>query len=85
MTQRDYPCAFCDTDQDQLEKRVSVTRTRDGKFFVFDDVTAHVCPNCGHKYFGAAAVMIMEEFMKNIPANAERIEAYRIPNAIPSE
>lgn len=78
MTQRNYPCEFCDTDQPQVKKRVTVARTRRGKWYIFENVLAWVCPNCGHRYFDAAVVSAMEASMKSTPADARPVEAYAI-------
>jgi YgiT-type zinc finger domain-containing protein len=76
MNERDYPCEFCDTDQPQERKLVTVTRQRNGKWFIFEDVPAWVCPHCGHRYYDAEALVLMEERMKNTPADARPITAW---------
>jgi len=63
MNERDYPCEFCDTDQAQEIKQVTVTRHRGGQWFIFEDVAAWVCPHCGHRYFEAAILTAMEDRM----------------------
>jgi YgiT-type zinc finger domain-containing protein len=76
MTKREYPCEFCDTDKPQEKKLVTVTRNRLGKWFIFEDVPAWVCPNCGHRYFDAATVTEMENRMKARPSDARPVEAW---------
>ncbi len=78
MTGRSYPCEFCDTDQEQEQKLVTVTRSRGGKWYIFVDAQAWVCPNCGHRYFDAPVVSAMETGMQSIPADARPVEAYAI-------
>lgn len=76
MADRTYTCEFCDTDQNQEKKCVTVARNRHGKWYIFEDVPAWVCPNCGHRYFDADVVDAMEARMKAPPENARTIEAW---------
>mgnify|MGYP000041119219 FL=1 len=78
MNKREYPCEFCDTELPQQPKHVTVTRTRNGKWYIFDNVLAHVCPNCGHRYFDAEVLAMMEAKMKDSPDNARAVEAWAI-------
>ena len=78
MSERSYPCEFCDTDQLQEKKLVTATRHRQGQWFVFEDVPAWVCPRCGHRYFDADVLMAMEERIKRTPDNARPITAWAI-------
>ena len=51
-------CNFCDGE---LEERLVQHEYRwEGNLFVFEDVPAHVCRQCGEKYFDAAVVKAME-------------------------
>jgi|GEM_PF-1302557 len=76
MTKKTYPCDFCDTDQLQEEKQVTVTRHRKGQWFIFENVPALVCPNCGHRYFSAETLMAMESRMTAKPDSARPITAW---------
>lgn len=76
MTERLYPCEFCDTDQAQVQKLVTVSRQRDGQWFIFEDVPAWVCPHCGHRYFDADVLEAMEDRMKSTPADARPVTAW---------
>jgi YgiT-type zinc finger domain-containing protein len=78
MSERSYPCEYCDTEQPQEKKWVTVTRNRNGKWFIFEDVPAWVCPHCGHRYFDAAIVEMMEQRMKNTPSDARPVEAWAL-------
>jgi YgiT-type zinc finger domain-containing protein len=78
MSERSYPCEFCDTDQLQEEKLVTVTRQQQGQWFIFEDVPAWVCPNCGHHYFDANVLTAVEERMKTTPDDARPITAWAI-------
>lgn len=76
MSERSYPCEFCDADQPQQNKLVTVTRQRRGKWFIFEDVPAWVCPNCGHRYFDADVLEAMENRMKATPSDARPVTAW---------
>lgn len=76
MTERLYPCEFCDTDQAQVRKLVTVSRQRGRQWFIFEDVPAWVCPHCGHRYFDADVLEAMEARMKSTPADARPITAW---------
>jgi YgiT-type zinc finger domain-containing protein len=78
MSKRNYPCEFCDTGQPQEKKLVTVTRQRQGQWYIFENVPAWVCPNCGHRYFGAEALEAMEEGMKVRPEDARQVQAWAI-------
>jgi len=52
------PCSFCDGE---LEERLVQHGYRwEGKLFVFEDVPARVCRQCGEKHFDAKVVGAME-------------------------
>ncbi len=78
MNQRKYPCEFCDTERLQESKRVTVTRNRQGKWYIFEEVPAWVCLNCGHRYFDAEVASQMEARMKDKPIDARAVEAWAI-------
>ena len=69
-------CEFCDTQQPQVKKRVTISRQRQGKWFIFEDVPAWVCPNCGHRYFDADVTSAMEQRMTTPPDDARQVEAW---------
>ncbi len=55
-------CSFC---SGELEERVVQHEYRwEGKLFVFEDVPAHVCRQCGEKYFEANVVKAMERAVR---------------------
>lgn len=76
MSKHTYPCEFCDTEQSQQKKRVTVARQRNGQWFIFENVQAWVCPNCGHRYFAANVLEAMEERMKTTPEDARPITGW---------
>jgi YgiT-type zinc finger domain-containing protein len=52
-------CSFC---EGELEQRLVQHEYRwEGKLFVFEEVPAQVCPQCGEKYFEAKVVKAMEK------------------------
>jgi YgiT-type zinc finger domain-containing protein len=80
MTERNYPCEFCDTTLEQEEKRVTLTLPRNDKLYVFEDVPARVCPNCGHRYYHGPMITHLEQMIReNTLQGAKPIEAYKIP------
>lgn len=78
MPDKPLPCEFCDTDQPQVQKRVTVTRQRNGQWYIFEEVPAWVCPHCGHRYYDAEVVEAMEARMTTPPADARPITAWVI-------
>jgi YgiT-type zinc finger domain-containing protein len=75
---RDYPCEFCDTGKPQEKRLVTLTRRYKGKVYVFENVPAQVCPNCGHRYFDGPLMLKLEQLMEDTPADARPVEAYAI-------
>jgi len=73
-----HPCEFCDTGQPQVRKTVTVTRHRGGQWYIFEDVAAWVCPNCGHRYFDADVLEAMEAHMTSTPAEARVVTAWAV-------
>ena len=56
-------CSYC---QGELEERLVQHEYRwEGKLFVFEDVPARVCRQCGEKYFEAKVVKAMEKAVLN--------------------
>lgn len=76
MSKRDFPCEFCDTTEVQQNKLVTVTRQRRGQWYIFENVSAWVCPNCGHRYFDADVLAAMEERLKTKPEDARLVTAW---------
>jgi len=76
MNEKTYLCEFCDTEQAQIQKMVTVTRQRGGQWFIFENVPAWVCPNCGHRYFDANVLDAMETRMKSTPTDARPVTAW---------
>jgi YgiT-type zinc finger domain-containing protein len=85
MTDRAYPCEFCDTDLQQQEKLVTLTLNRGGTLYIFDNVPARVCPNCGHRYYNGPMITRLERLIRagNL-SGAEPVAAFRVPYTEPS-
>jgi YgiT-type zinc finger domain-containing protein len=75
-TQRDYPCEFCDTDKPQEAREVIVTMTNDGRWYIFENVPAMVCPNCGHAYYDGPLLLRLEDMMTESPEQGHPVEAW---------
>jgi YgiT-type zinc finger domain-containing protein len=76
MTERAYPCEYCDTELPQEHKLVTLTLKRNGRWFIFENVPARVCPNCGHRYFDGPMMLRLEAMMKEEPKEGHRVEAW---------
>jgi len=63
-------CSFCDGELE--EQLVQHEYHWEGKLFVFEDVPARVCRQCGERYFDAVVVKAMEQ------AVLEQLEPKRI-------
>lgn len=60
-----YPCEYCDSNAGLEDRLVSVYRHRGGQHFIFENVPAQVCRNCGHRYFGLDVAEQMETAMNS--------------------
>jgi YgiT-type zinc finger domain-containing protein len=63
-------CSFCEGELE--ERTVQHTYRWEGKLFVFEEVPARACRQCGEKYFDAQVVKAMEK------AVLSRLEPKRI-------
>jgi YgiT-type zinc finger domain-containing protein len=75
MEKRVYPCEFCDTDLPQEKKLVTLTLHRKGRWYIFENVQARVCPNCGHRYFDGPMMLELEKLTQH-PEKGRSVEAY---------
>jgi len=82
MPKRKYICEFCDTDKPQEPRLVTLTMTRNGRWFIFENVPAHVCPNCGHRYYDGPMLLKLERMITEQLSEARPIEAwaFSLPN-----
>ena len=76
MAQRHYPCEYCDTELPQENKLVTLTLQRKGRWYIFENVPARVCPNCGHRYFDGQMMLRLEQMMKDEPKEGHAVEAW---------
>jgi len=83
MTKRNYPCEFCDTELEQVDKLITLTLQREGRWYIFENVPARVCPNCGHRYFDGPTVLKLEQMTQSKPASARSVEAWVMSLPIP--
>ncbi len=68
------PCSFCGGELE--DARVDHTYRWQGKIYVFEDVPAEVCKQCGEKYFEARTVEAMERTVLN---KAKPSRTLRVP------
>jgi YgiT-type zinc finger domain-containing protein len=68
------PCSFCGGELE--ERRVQYEYRWEGKLFIFEDVPARVCRQCGEKYFDAKVVKAMEKAVLRQP---ELVRILQVP------
>jgi YgiT-type zinc finger domain-containing protein len=70
------PCSFCGGEL--KDARVQHTYRWEGKIYVFEDVPAQVCRQCGEKYFDARVVETMERAVlgKASPTRTVRVPVF---------
>jgi YgiT-type zinc finger domain-containing protein len=78
MGNREYPCEFCDTDRPLVDKLVTLPMHRKGRWYIFENVPAKVCPNCGHRYYDGPLLLKLEKMMTEAPEEARPVEAWAI-------
>jgi YgiT-type zinc finger domain-containing protein len=64
MRKKRDACEYCQAALDPGERRVTVYRHRGGKHFIFEQVPARVCLQCGERYFSARVVRAMDRQMR---------------------
>lgn len=83
MSERKYPCEFCDTEQEQVEKLVTLTMKRNGVWYIFENVPAKICPNCGHRYFDGPMLLKLEKMILDEADGLQPVQAWTY--ALPQE
>jgi len=63
-------CEYCSAPLTTGERLVTVHRHDRGRHFIFEGVSARVCPRCGLRYFVASVVRQMDRQMKSREALA---------------
>jgi YgiT-type zinc finger domain-containing protein len=78
-------CSFCGGDLE--ERRVQHEYRWEGDLFVFEDVPARVCRQCGEKYFDAQVVKAMEKAVitQSTPKRVLRVPLFAYPEVAPVE
>lgn len=66
-------CEYCNSVLPQQEKLVTVYRHRRGQHFIFEQVSATVCPRCGERYFSAAVTREMDKLMQQPDPTANSV------------
>jgi len=66
-------CEYCNSVLPQQEKLVTVYRHRGGQHFIFEQVSAIVCPRCGERYFSAAVTREMDKLMQQPDPTANSV------------
>jgi YgiT-type zinc finger domain-containing protein len=75
-------CSFCDGELE--ERNVQYEYRWEGKLFVFEDVPARVCRQCGEKYFDATVVKAMERAVLNQvePKRILQVPVFSYPDVV---
>lgn len=76
MNEHEYPCEFCDTHLPQRERLVTLTMMRNGRWYIFENVPANVCPNCGHRYYDGPMMLRLEKMISEQADQARPVEAW---------
>ena len=81
MTHVYAACSSCGGEV--VSRRIRHTYHWDGRLFVFDDVPAGVCAQCGEAYFTAEIVKTMERTVlaKTRPGRTMRVPVYAYAEA----
>lgn len=54
---------------------VTLTMNRHGRWYIFENVPAWVCPNCGHRYYDGPLLLELERLMLEHPERGRPVEA----------
>lgn len=69
-------CEFCDTEQEQVERLVTLTMKRNGRWYIFENVPARVCPNCGHRCYDGPMLLDLERMILEQAEELYPVEAF---------
>ena len=83
MDERSYPCEFCDTDLPQETRLVTLTMMRNRQWYIFENVPAQVCPNCGHRYYDGPMLLKLERMISEEVEKAQPVEAWAFSLPVP--
>lgn len=73
MSNQTDMCEYCDDSSHLEERLVTVYRHRRGQHFIFEQVPARVCRECGHRYFAMDVIEEMDRLM-DAPETQERVQ-----------
>jgi YgiT-type zinc finger domain-containing protein len=65
MSKNTDPCDYYEADLDANERLLTVYRHRGSSHFIFEEVPARVCRQCGERYFSARIVRTMDRLMRS--------------------
>ncbi len=76
------PCSFCDGELE--DKLVQYEYHWEGQLFVFEDVPAQVCRQCGERYFDLHVVEAMERTVlnKTKPLRTLQVPVFSYPDVV---
>ncbi len=76
MNERHFPCEYCDTALPLQARRVTLTLQRNGRWYIFENVPAEVCPNCGHRYYDGPTLVQLERLIEEQADQLRPVEAW---------
>lgn len=66
---------MCEFDNAQtVQKRVTKHHRLDGKWYVVENVTAEVCPECGERYFAAKTLDAIDALLRGAHVVKSRMD-----------
>ena len=83
MSEREFPCEYCDTELSLQTQRVTLTLERDGRWYIFENVPAQVCQNCGHRYYDGPTLLKLERLIEDQAEELRPVEAWAF--SLPAE
>lgn len=78
MSEYGYSCEVCDTQQQPIERLVTLTMKRNGRWYIFENVPAKVCSNCGHRYYDGPTLLKLERMILEQSDSLRPVEAFSL-------
>ena len=72
MSERTFDCHFCAGQVSA--QNVDVMRQWKGRYILIENVPAHVCTQCGERYYDASVAEAMDEIMR---ASESELDSHR--------
>jgi YgiT-type zinc finger domain-containing protein len=72
MSEPTFDCHFCGGQA--TTRKVDVMRQWKGRYILFENVPAHVCTQCGERYYDAGVAEAMDEIMR---ASETKLDSHR--------